>query len=271
MVGHLETDLSSFALLKSTTLGDPKAPLAFDFTSPFDLGGAIVRGAAPNPSGMLGQVWVAVDPSGADRVYVLASVDPPGDDPLDVHLVRSVDGGQTWSAPIRVNDDPTDNGAWQWFGTLAVAPSGHLDAVWNDTRAAASEGGGGVRSVLYYAYSENGGVDWSPGEPLGPSWDPLVGFPNQEKIGDYYQLISFDDAAHLAYAATYNGEQDVYYLRIVPTPAETPLFADGFEAGTTSGWSDSSPSAGDAPGLGISSRATPAPGPAAPGPAAPGG
>ncbi len=46
-------------------------------------------------------------------------------------------------------------------------------------------------------------------------------------------MVSFDDAAHLAWAATFNGEQDVYYTRI----AGSEIFADGFESGDTSAWS----------------------------------
>ncbi|MCG8459977.1 MAG: glycoside hydrolase, partial [Holophagales bacterium] len=233
VTGHSPTDSSVFAVAKSTTAKVAAMPMTIDSVVPVDLGGSIARGVGPNPAGLLGQVWVVADPGDADRLYVLASVNPPGDDPLDVHLVRSTDGGATWSAPVRVNDDATTNDAWQWFGTLSVAPDGRLDAVWNDTRADP----GGLRSVTTYAASFDGGLSWTPNEPLGPDWDPLLGFPNQDKIGDYYESISFDDAVHLAYAATFNGEQDVYYLRIPPPEPEPPLFADGFESGNTSAWS----------------------------------
>ncbi len=43
-----------------------------------------------------------------------------------------------------------------------------------------------------------------------------VGWPNQAKIGDYYDMVSDALGADLVYAATFNGEQDVYYLRIGP-------------------------------------------------------
>jgi hypothetical protein len=36
----------------------------------------------------------------------------------------------------------------------------------------------------------------------------------QSKIGDYYHLHSDNVGADLAFATTFNGEQDVYYLRI---------------------------------------------------------
>ena len=232
VVGHLSASMSDFMIARSTTAQDPGTPLAIDLTAAVDMGGALARAVGPNPAGMLGQVWVATDP-GAAAVYVLASIDPPGDDPLDIHFVRSLDGGATWSSPIRVNDDPAGNGAWQWFGTLAVAPNGRLDAVWNDSR----NDPGGFDSELFYASSADGGLTWSANEVLTPAFDPHLGWPQQNKIGDYITMVSFDAAAHVAYSATFNGEQDVYYLRI----DTGRIFFDGFESGDTSGWSQTQP------------------------------
>ena len=191
------------------------------FTSvPVDLGGFLNTGG-PNPAGLLGQVWIAVDRSNGPRrgwVYVLASVVTPTD-PLDVHFIRSTDGGPTWSTPVRVNDDPAGNRAWQWFGTMSVAPNGRIDAVWNDTRGSADS----TRSALYYSFSTDGGATWSANEQATPTWLSTVGWPNQTKIGDYYDMISDNVGADVAYAATFNGGQDVYYLRI---PNSAPLAAD---------------------------------------------
>jgi hypothetical protein len=262
----------AFAVALSTTIADPGAPLSFNASFPIVLGGMLqyfLGSGSPNPGGLLGQVWIAADHSGGPshgNVYVLASVDPPGADPLDVHLVRSEDGGATWSVPVRVNDDPLGGNAWQWFGTMAVAPNGRIDAIWNDTRSDP----GGFDSQLYYAYSLDGGVSWSPNEPLSPAWNPHLGWPDQDKIGDYYDMASDLVGAHVAYAATFNGEQDVYYLRIgdydcngngvgdtidiqsgtsadsnnngIPDECEGLFgFADGFESGDTSAWSATVP------------------------------
>jgi hypothetical protein len=194
---------------------------------PIDLGGFLAVGG-PNPSGLLGQLWIAVDRSNGPRsgwVYVLASVETPTD-PLDVHFIRSTDGGQTWSAPVRVNDDPAGNRAFQWFGTMSVAPNGRIDAVWNDTRASADS----TVSALYYSSSPDGGVTWSANEQATPSWISTVGWPNQQKIGDYYDMTSDDTGADLAYAATFNGGEDVFYMRI-PAPAPVGVGpARGLEA-----------------------------------------
>ena len=135
-------------------------------------------------------------------------------DPMDVEFIRSIDGWQTWSAPVRVNDDPIGNGAWQWFATMSVAPDGRIEAAWNDSRAT----GNSAMTSLYYSYSTDGGSTWSTNEQASPVWNSQVGWPNQNKIGDYYHMVSDLDGADLAWAATFNGEQDVYYLRIPRLP-----------------------------------------------------
>ena len=75
-----------------------------------------------NPEGLVGQVFLAVDRSGTstnNNIYMLASVQPTGfSTGSDVMFVRSTDGGQTFSAPNRINDDPVNHNKWHWFGTL---------------------------------------------------------------------------------------------------------------------------------------------------------
>jgi len=202
-----------FWVVKSTNAQDSRALPSFNQAVQVDMGGALALFGTPNPSGLTGQVWVATDHSaGPSRgnVYVLCSVDPPGGDPMDVKIIRSTDGGLTWSTPLSINDDPAGTNAWQWFGTLAVAPNGRIDVVWNDTR----NSGQGNLSELFYAYSTDTGLTWSANLTVSPQFDSHLGWPNQNKLGDYYHMISDTASANLAYAATFNGEQDVYFLRL---------------------------------------------------------
>jgi hypothetical protein len=55
------------------------------------------------------------------------------------------------------------------------------------------------------------------------SFNPLEGWPSQNKIGDYITIVSDNTGGDVAYAATYNfnpsrgqHEQDVYYVRVGP-------------------------------------------------------
>ena len=213
VAGRRSSTNTQFVVAKSSTAQDSTAALAFDFAMEVDMGGdhLFAIGFGPNPGGLMGQAWIAADhstgPTGGN-LYMLCSVDPPGNDPLDVHFVRSTDGGVTWNSPMRVNDDSSDS-AWQWFGTMSVAPNGRIDVIWLDTRDL-----GGVSSSLYYSYSTDAGVTWSQNERLSDSFDPTVGWPQQNKLGDYFDMVSDETGAHLAWAATFNGEQDVYYGRI---------------------------------------------------------
>jgi hypothetical protein len=200
-------------VVRSSNAPNGQVAPSFDQITSIDLGGNLIIGELPNPGGLMGQVNVAVDRSGGPNdgnVYVLCAVDPPGLDPMDVMFIRSTDGGASFSAPIRVNDDKLTANNWQWFGTMSVAPSGRIDVVWNDTR----NSGQANMSQLFYSYSTNGGDSFASNTALSPPWNSIIGWPNQNKIGDYYDMSSDDVGADLTWSATFTGGQDVYYLRI---------------------------------------------------------
>jgi len=201
-----------FALARATNAPDSMAVPIFEFSTQLNLGGQFSAYTGPNPGGLLGQTIVACDnfdSSASGNVYVLSSVDPAGGDPLDVCFIRSTDRGASWSSPVRVNDD-LGIGAWQWFGTMSVAPNGRIDVVWLDTR----NDPGTYLSSLYYSYSVDSGQTWSLNERLSDAFDPHLGWPQQNKMGDYFDMVSDDSGASLAWAGTFNGEEDVYYGRI---------------------------------------------------------
>src|SRR5439155_12064588 len=168
-----------------------------------------------NPVGLGGQLYLAADRSGAstNNIYMLASVQPTGfTTGSDVMFVRSTNGGRTFSAPRRINDDPVNHAKWHWFGALSVAPNGRLDVIWLDTRNAANN----TSSQLFYSYSMDGGNTWAANVAVSNSFNPFLGYPNQNKMGDYMSIVSDNTGANVAYCATFNGEQDVYYVRVAP-------------------------------------------------------
>jgi hypothetical protein len=199
----------------------------FDRSTPVNMGGQL-GGGGINPAGLTGQLFLAIDRSGGptnNNIYMLASVVPPGRSTTDVMFVRSTDGGLTFSAPHKVNDDPINPSKWHWFGTFSVAPNGRLDAVWYDTRNAANN----TDSQLFYSYSTDAGVTWSPNVAVSNAFNPFEGYPNQSKIGDYITIVSDSTGGNVAYAATFNfnpnrgqHEEDVYYVRVSPSGGPTP-------------------------------------------------
>ncbi|MEK6674552.1 MAG: sialidase family protein [Planctomycetota bacterium] len=225
VAGARADNASTFVVIKSTNAVDPMQSPSFQSAANVPMLGSqsSFQFASPNPGGLLGQVWIAVDLSRARHLYLLASVNPTGSDPLDVHFSRSVDGGRNWSPAVRVNDDVPGN--WQWFGTMSVAPNGRIDVVWNDTR----NGADFIYSELYYTFSDDAGMTWATSVAVSPMFDSWVGWPQQEKIGDYYHMESDNLGANLAYAATFNGEQDVYFLRIGSSDCNVNGLADDGE------------------------------------------
>jgi uncharacterized repeat protein (TIGR01451 family) len=217
--------LSQFWCIRSSNAQNGGVTPTFDQVTTVNLGGRIIFLGLINPAGIAGQIFLAVDRSGTgtnNNIYMLASVRPNGaSNGTDVMFVRSTDGGLTFSAPHQINDDPPNENKWHWFGTLAVAPNGRIDSVWLDTRNAANN----TDSQLFYSYSTDGGVTWSPNVAVSNAFNPFEGYPNDNnKIGDYITVVSDETGGNVAYSATFNfnptrgkHEEDVYYVRVSPT------------------------------------------------------
>lgn len=201
-------------VVKSTNAQAPGSTIAWSSIGYASLDGFIVGQDPINPVGLIGQACVDVDCGngpGHGNVYVLCSVSRNSVfDPADVMFAKSTDGGLNFSEPVRINDDETGN--YQWFGTMSVAPNGRIDVIWLDTR----ENPGTYLSALYYCYSADQGATWSINKRISDFFDPQVGYPQQQKMGDYFDMKSDDGGAHLAWANTLNGEEDVYYTHITP-------------------------------------------------------
>ncbi len=73
----------------------------------------------------------AVSPDGG--ALYLAWADARNGD-LDVWFMRSDDRGETWSQPLRVNDDPVGNRRSQKWPRMSVSPNGRIDVAWYDYR-----------------------------------------------------------------------------------------------------------------------------------------
>jgi hypothetical protein len=82
---------------------------------------------------------IDIDKSGGPRngwIYIAVTnrnLAPAGSDP-DIVLHRSTNNGNTWSAGVRVNRDPINNGKNQFFPALRVDEGGGLNIIYYDNR-----------------------------------------------------------------------------------------------------------------------------------------
>lgn len=102
----------------------------------------------------------ALAADGDGRVYVAWSDAREGD--ADVFLRRSSDGGSSWAAARRVNDDAIGNGRDQYLPRLSVAPGGRLDVVFYDRRGDAEN----LRNEVMSTSSADGGRHLAPNRAL---------------------------------------------------------------------------------------------------------
>ncbi len=108
----------------------------------------------------------------------------------DVYLTRSADGGATWSAPVRINDDDVRLGIDQWFPAVDVDRTGAVWVSYYDRRR-------DVRNFLidtFVARSADGGATWANRRATATSFAPVTGwqdvFVNPAYMGDYIAIAA---------------------------------------------------------------------------------
>lgn len=148
-----------------------------------------------------------------DEVYIVymgLSTTKPTDDG-DIFIVRSMDKGETWSAPRRLGGDETDR--LQFFPSIAADPSGGLHVSWGDMRDDPS----GLRYHIYYTQSEDGGETWGFKHAQSTILTPdtrMTDFPSNSNqafpyglfIGDYFAIAATDDEVYAVWADARLGE-----------------------------------------------------------------
>jgi cysteine-rich repeat protein len=147
----------------------------------------------------------------------------PSAAPRDVFVATSSDQGATWSAPVKINDDPPGND--QVMPWLSVSGNGTVEAIWYDYRNWRS-----MYTVdVYASRSSDGGATFSPNfrvTTVPSSWfAPLTLTPN---FGDYISSTSEGTGFYPAWADSRNNDIDVFTTHI-PTATCGNGVLDPFE------------------------------------------
>jgi hypothetical protein len=133
-------------------------------------------------------------------IYINWSDQRNGTDDTDVWLVKSTDGGDTWSEPKRINDDPP--GKQQFFTWMAIDQvTGYLWFVWYDRRNYDDE-----NTDVYMAVSIDGGESFLN---FQVSEEPFLPWSNVF-FGDYNCVTVHNNVVRPIWTRLQNGQLSIW-------------------------------------------------------------
>ncbi|MCL6495329.1 MAG: glycoside hydrolase [Ignavibacterium sp.] len=170
---------------------------------------------------------MAVDCSGGARngyIYIVwpqRGVSPAGSDP-DIVMIRSTNGGASWSSPIRVNNDALNNGKDQYYPWCTVDQSnGALHVVFYDNRNTTSDSSG-----VWMASSFDGGLTFDNFQVSDANFKPkpISGLASGYQ-GDYIGITASSGKVFPIWADDRTGNYQAWstIVSFGPSIAHTPL------------------------------------------------
>ena len=133
-------------------------------------------------------------------IYVNWTDQKNGEDDTDVWISKSTDGGDTWSEPIRVNNDPP--GRQQFFSWMTIdGANGNIYIVFYDRRNYEDR-----NTDVYVARSTNGGETF---ENILISETPF--YPSSNVFfGDYTNITAYNDQIRPIWTRLQNGQLSMW-------------------------------------------------------------
>ncbi len=184
-----------------------------------------IRGLMPEKSNIRvdGLPRIAVDNSGGPRdgwIYIVnaqSNLAPAGNDP-DIILHRSTNGGASWSAGIRVNQDALNNGKIQFMPAIAVDDQGAINILYYDDRTTTSDSTG-----VFLSRSVDGGDTWQEYEIADHHFKPLpLGGLGQGYQGDNIDIVAVGNVLYPVWMDNYTGIYQAWSARIDLAPTGIP-------------------------------------------------
>jgi hypothetical protein len=155
-----------------------------------------------------GLAWDRTGGTFAGRVYlVYTDEQPAGSDRTDIWVRISDDDGATWSAPVKVNDDPLAHRS-QFLPRIALdQTSGNVAVGFHDARNDAgdftfgdTDGRANDDAMYYLAFSADGGATFGANIQVAAGVSNAEDAANGIDYGDYTGLTFTAGVAHPAWA-----------------------------------------------------------------------
>jgi hypothetical protein len=139
----------------------------------------------------------------------------------NAHIVLSTshDGGRSWTAPVRVDDDASGDGANQFQPQLAVAPDGVVSIMFFDTR---NDPQRGWIDVYLTQSVDHGATFLANVRVTTQSWNPATGAPVDSSglqfIGDYQGLTADNSHVYPFWNDSRTGAQEIFTAAVPSAP-----------------------------------------------------
>ncbi len=133
---------------------------------------------------------------------------PAGSDP-DIVLFRSTNGGVNWSAGIRVNQDPLNNGKIQYFPAIRVDEDGGVNVVYYDNRNISTDS-----VTVYISRSIDGGNTWSDYLISDHNFKPSSIFGTGANQGDNIGMTSGNGKLWPVWMDNFSGSYQIWTVPV---------------------------------------------------------
>jgi hypothetical protein len=153
-------------------------------------------------------VGAGADPTGKYVAITWSSRMTAGEGDDDVWLLYSKDGGDTWTDPIRVNDN--DSPSRQFEPWVAVDAKGWVHVAWTDFRNGEND--------TYYARSADPTMGFEPNIQISDGG----GATNLAFLGDYKGIAVQGNDVLVVWQDTRDDSGDIYFSRAAGAAAALP-------------------------------------------------
>jgi hypothetical protein len=186
-----------------STFSSPRPVAIFTPIGPMTGGQSVRTNSFPSMS---------IDGGGNIHIAFNAQTVAPGPDRSDIYYVRSTDGGNTFSKPLRINDDNTSTS--QFFPSVVATSTGTVGIKWWDRR---NDPINDVLTDVYMSISTTGGASFGPNFRITDhnwAFGPVEQGLDTGYHGDYDGITTDGTNFYLAWSDERGKDPDAYFTFI---------------------------------------------------------